>query len=109
MRRREFIGFICGATTWPLATRAGKAEALRRVGVLMAESDPLGHSYLKLFVRKLEELGWADGRNLHIEVRLTGTSPERIQKFASELVAWQPDVITTNSTPGTAAVQRETR
>jgi putative ABC transport system substrate-binding protein len=46
---------------------------------------------------------------VHIEVRLTGTDAERIQRFAKELVAWQPDVIAINSTPGTAAVQRETR
>ncbi|MGZ6540080.1 MAG: ABC transporter substrate binding protein [Bacteroidia bacterium] len=60
-------------------------------------------------MQKLQKLGWTDGRNVHIEVRLTGTDAERIQKFAKELVAWQPDVITTNSTPGTTAVQRETR
>jgi ABC-type uncharacterized transport system substrate-binding protein len=77
--------------------------------VLMVEIDAVGQSHLKLFVHKLEELGWTNGRNVQIEVRQTGTDPERIQKFAKELVAWQPDVITANSTPGTAAVQRETR
>jgi putative ABC transport system substrate-binding protein len=109
MRRREFIGLIGGAAAWPLAARAEQAGDVRRVGVLMVESDPVGQSHLKSFVQKLQELGWTDGRNVHIEVRLTGTDAEHIQKFANELVAWQPDVIATNSTPGTAAVQRETR
>ena len=109
MRRREFIGLVGGAAAWPLAARADRAGGVRRIGVLMVESDPLGQSHLKSFVQKLQELGWTDGRNVQIEVRQTGTNAERIQKSASELVAWQPDVITTNSTPGTAAVQRETR
>ncbi len=110
MRRREVIGLIGGAAAWPLEARAEQAGGVRRVGVLMVESDALGQSHhLKLFVQKLQELGWTDGRNVHIEVRLTGTDAERIQKFAKELVALQPDVITTNSTPGTAAVRRETR
>jgi putative tryptophan/tyrosine transport system substrate-binding protein len=64
MRRREFIGLIGGAVAWPLA-RAEQAGGVRRVGVLMVESDPLGQSYLKSFVQKLQELGWTDGRNVH--------------------------------------------
>jgi putative ABC transport system substrate-binding protein len=98
-----------GAAAWPLAARAEQAGGVRRVGVLMFGSDTLGQSYLKSFVQKLQDLGWTDGRNVQIEVRQTGTDAERIQKFAKELVAWQPDVIATNTTPGTAAVQRETR
>jgi ABC-type uncharacterized transport system substrate-binding protein len=109
MRRREFIGVIGGAATWPLAARAEQGGTVRRVGVLMVERDPVGQSHLKLFVQKIQELGWTDGRNVQIEVRVTGTDAERTQRFAKELVAWRPDVITTNSTPGTAAVQRETR
>jgi putative ABC transport system substrate-binding protein len=109
MRRREFVGLIGSAAAWSLTARAEQAGGARRVGVLMFETDPLGQSYLKSFVQKLQELGWTDGRNVHIEVRLTGTDAERTQRFAKELVALQPDVIATNSTPGTAAVQRETR
>jgi putative tryptophan/tyrosine transport system substrate-binding protein len=109
MRRREFIGLIGGAATWPLAARAEQGGTVRRVGVLMVERDPVGQSHLKLFVQKIQELGWTDGRNVQIEVRVTGTDAERTQRFAKELVAWRVDVITTNSTPGTAAVQRETR
>jgi ABC-type uncharacterized transport system substrate-binding protein len=109
MRRRAFIGVIGAAAAWSLAARGEPAGGVPRVGVLMVEIDAVGQSHLKLFVHKLEELGWTNGRNVQIEVRQTGTDPERIQKFAKELVAWQPDVITANSTPGTAAVQRETR
>lgn len=84
MRRREFIGLISGAAAWSLAARGEQPAGLRLVGVLLAESDALGQSHLKLFVQKLEELGWTKGRNVQIEIRLTGTNAALIQKSAKE-------------------------
>jgi putative ABC transport system substrate-binding protein len=46
---------------------------------------------------------------VNIEVRWSGVGAERIQRFARELAAWQPDVIVTTSTPTTVAAQREAR
>jgi len=74
-----------------------------------SDSDPLGHARLKAFEQSLEKLGWTAGRNVNIEVRWSAADPEHTQQFAKELVAWQPDVIVTTSTPTTAAVKRETR
>src|SRR5262245_10284859 len=67
MRRREFITLLGGATaTWPLAARAQQRERMRRVGVLMAiaADDPQAHRRMTAFVQGLQELGWADGRNI---------------------------------------------
>jgi hypothetical protein len=36
MRRREFIGFIGGATAWPLAAGARQASKVWRLGILEA-------------------------------------------------------------------------
>jgi putative ABC transport system substrate-binding protein len=57
----------------------------------------------------LAELGWTDGRNLRMDVRWAAGNVERMGIFAKELVALQPDAILVNSTPVTAALQRETR
>ena len=35
MRRREFIGLLGSATTWPLTARAQQPDRMRRIGVLM--------------------------------------------------------------------------
>jgi len=96
---------------WPLATRAQQNERMRRIGVLMgyAESDPEAKGFLAGFTRKLGELGWIDGRNLRMDVRWAPGSVDRMRTFAKELVELRPDVILANSTPITAALQRETR
>ena len=110
MRRREFISLIGGAAGWPLVARAQQPERMRRIGVLMSveESDPEGKTRLSRFTQGLAESGWADGRNLRMEVRWGGGDVNRTQTFAKELVALQPDVILAQGTPGTAALQRET-
>ncbi len=55
----------------------------------------------------LAALGWRDGRNLKIEVRWSAGDAIRASTFAKELVALKPEVILSNTTPATAAVQRE--
>jgi putative ABC transport system substrate-binding protein len=112
MRRREFIALVGGAAAaWPLAARAQQPERMRRIGVLMSveENDPEGKTQLSQFTQGLSESGWTDGRNLRMEVRWGGGDVNRTRTFAKELVALQPDVILAQGTPGTAALQRETR
>jgi putative ABC transport system substrate-binding protein len=57
----------------------------------------------------LADLGWTDGRNVRMDFRWGRGDINRIRALAQELVGLQPDIIVTNSTPATAAVQRETR
>ena len=111
MRRREFITILGGAAaTRPLAGYAQQPDGVR-VGVLMplAESDPSIKRQLAAFVRQLEALGWAEGRNLRIEYRWAAGDADRIQVFAKELVTLQPHVILARSTPVTAALLKQTR
>jgi putative tryptophan/tyrosine transport system substrate-binding protein len=110
MRRREFIGGL-GAAAWPMATRAQQPDRARRVSVLMAfsENDPEAKAYLSGFTQRLSELGWINGRNVRMDVRWAAGSVDQMRTFTKELVDLQPDVIVANSTPVTAAFQRETR
>ena len=96
MRRREFITLLGGAAAgWPLAARGQQPEPMRRIGVLMnlSEDDPEAHRLVATFKEGLAQLGWSDGRNLHIDYRWTAGDLERIRKAAAELVALTPDVI----------------
>lgn len=103
---------VGGATiTWPLTTRAQQPDRVRRIGVLtaLAATDEAAKRQLSAFVRQLEELGWAEGRNLQIDYRWAAGDQERMQEFAKELVELQPNVILARSTPVTAALLRQTR
>jgi putative ABC transport system substrate-binding protein len=108
MRRREFITRLgVAATIWPLAARA-QPEQIRRIGVLMGY--PEAQSEFASFVQELQKLGWAEGRNLRTDIRWgIPADPESMHRFAKELVALQPDLILSQSTPTTAALFQETR
>jgi putative tryptophan/tyrosine transport system substrate-binding protein len=112
MRRREFIAGLGGAAVaWPVVVRAQQPDRLRRIGVLMGfdENDPESKAEFSVFTQGLAELGWTDGRNVHMDVRWAAGNVDRMRTFAKELVRLQPDVILANTTPATAALQRETR
>jgi putative ABC transport system substrate-binding protein len=71
--RREFLVALgAGAlgTAAPLGVRAQQPEHARRIGVLMgyAETDSEAQLRLAAFKERLALLGWAEGRNLTIDV-----------------------------------------
>ena len=102
MQRRSFIKVIVGsAVAWPIAAPAQQAERVRRVGVLVARSadDPEYQARLATFVNALNNLGWVEGRNLLLDIRLPKPTGDDIRKIVAELVAAAPDVVlTTGST-----------
>jgi putative ABC transport system substrate-binding protein len=72
--RREFITLLGGGAAWPLAARAQQGTRVRRIGVLMGgdENDPLSKLQLSAFIQSLAILGWADGRNMRLDLRWGG-------------------------------------
>lgn len=111
MKRREFIALIASATALPLAARAQQAGPMRRIGILMggAESDQEGQSSVAAFREGLQKLGWMEGRNSEINIRWAAADVELMKRFAKELVALQPDLILTSTTPAAAAMLQQTR
>jgi len=110
--RRDFIALLGGTVAWPLVARAQQGERMRRVAVLMntAPGDAEGKARFAAFSQALQRLGWADGRNLRLDVRWVGGADfERFRKQAAELVALAPDVIVTTTTPSTLGAQQTTR
>ena len=80
MIRREFITLLGGAAAWPLAARAQQRDRVRRIGVLMPfdENDPLAKTFVSAFTQALAGLGWADGRNVRMDLRWAGGDNNRI-------------------------------
>jgi putative ABC transport system substrate-binding protein len=112
MRRREFLTLIgASAAALPSAARAQQSGTIRRIGVLMPASsdDQKVKKDLAAFAQQLQSLGWIQGQNLQIDYRWSGDDTAKMQTYAKELVAAQPDVLFTRSTPATAALLRNTR
>jgi ABC-type uncharacterized transport system substrate-binding protein len=112
MRRREFITLLgSAAVARPLVARAQQSSQMRRIGVLIAspENDAESNRALRALLQGLQELGWKPGTNLQIDIRYGDGLPERIAAAAKELVASQPELLEIETTPGTAAVLKETR
>ena len=111
MRRRDFIKAIVGsAAAWPLVARAQQDERMRRIGVLIAfaESDHEAQSWVAALREELRKLGWTDGRNIEIDTRWAAADVDSMKRYAKELVALQPDLMVTSSTPATAAMLQQT-
>jgi len=109
--RREFITLLGGAAVWPLAASAQQGDRMRRIGVLISydENDTVYKSRVFAFTQALAGLGWTDRRNVRMDLRWAGGDINRMRALARELVGLQPDIIFTNATPATVALQQETR
>ena len=79
MKRREFITLLGGAAVWPFASLAQQPERMRRLGVLMSprEDDPEAPVRVSTLTKGLEDLGWSEGRNIHVDFRWSGGDAAR--------------------------------
>ena len=113
IRRREFIFTLGGvAAAWPLTSHAQQPNRVRRIGVLMsyAESDSDAQAWYAAFREGLQKLGWTEGRNIQVDTRWARPDDaESMRRFAMELVALQPDVLLSSTTPPTTALLQQTR
>jgi len=112
MRRRNFIALLGGsAAAWPIVARAQQPERVRRIGVLMhvSQDDSDGKARLAGLAEGLKELGWIEGRNLHVDVLWGPDDPDRYARQATELVSRGPDVLIAPTSVTLAALLRATR
>jgi putative ABC transport system substrate-binding protein len=74
---------------------------VRRIGALMPgdQNDPEMKLRLSAFTQALTDLGWADGRNVRMDLAWGGGDINRLRALARELVGLQPDIIVTGGTP----------
>jgi putative ABC transport system substrate-binding protein len=84
MRRRDLIRLLAGAAAaWPLTARAQQASV---IGVLVAEARDVQTPRFRSFHEGLNENGFAEGRNVAIEIRAVDGKIERWPEVAAELV-----------------------
>jgi putative ABC transport system substrate-binding protein len=100
MRRREFITFLGGAASWPLAARA-QQRALPVVGYVSVATAAEREI---AFRQGLGEAGYSEGRNVTVEYHSLDGNFDRLPAVMADLVRRRVAVIATLGTaPGLAA------
>src|SRR5262245_24538980 len=108
--RRDFITLLGGAAAaWPLAARAQQGGQTFRIGLVETTSAELNATNLAAFRRGLQELGYAEGRNLVLEYRSADGDASRFPGLVSELIGLQAALIVARGTPAALAAKRATR
>jgi len=112
MKRRDFVTLLGGAAAaWPLAARGQQAERMRRIGLItnLAADDAEAQARNAAFLQALQQLGWTSGNNVRIDFRFGAGDAERNHRYASELVAFAPDVIVATGSPVVEPLRQVTR
>ena len=104
MRRREFIAGLGSAAAWPVMAQA-QGPTTPLIGCLFQGSPDAGG--LAAFRTGLSEMGYAEGRNVTIEVH--GVQDlSRLPELAADLVRRQAAVLVTSGTPAAIAAKAAT-
>jgi putative ABC transport system substrate-binding protein len=105
-RRREFITLLGGAgAAWPLAARAQQAK--RPIVGFLGDSTPLAESErAAAFARRLQDLGWIEGRTIAIEYRWADGRSDRLAEIAAEFARLKVDIIVTGGAPAVMAAKQ---
>jgi len=99
VKRRTFIAGLGSAVAWPLAVSAQQGDRVRRIGVLTSlRTIRMRKINVATFVQMLQQLGWAEGRNVRIDIRWAEGDAAEIRRHAADLVALAPDVIVSTGT-----------
>jgi putative tryptophan/tyrosine transport system substrate-binding protein len=109
MQRRQFMTLLGGsAAAWPLVALAQVASKQPVVAVLSGVARKV-NSPLVAFERGMQELGYVDGQNIHIEYRYADGKFDRLAELAGELIRLSPNVIVAAITPAAVAARALTQ
>ena len=104
MRRREFITFVGGAMSWPIAARA-QQPAMPVIGFLDGWSPEGFDPYVAAFRQGLNETGYVEGKRVTIEYRWAQGDYNRLPALVADLIQRKAAVIITGATPVTRAAK----
>src|SRR3981189_2991728 len=98
MRRRAFLGVVCGAVAWPLAATAQQRTNSKRLAIFSpsepsADLHEQGSKFSRALFAELRRLGQIEGQNLKVESYGREQNTSGPEALATEIVRSGPDVI----------------
>jgi putative ABC transport system substrate-binding protein len=109
MRRRQLLALSLCVVSSRVAGQLVRRDTPALVATLDDAPPAVRAPLWNAFRKRLEELGYAEGRNLRIETRFAGGELMRLDSLAAELAALKPDVIVAVTTTAALAAHRATR
>jgi len=114
MRAMRKVGvFSILFVTVPLAlaviAEAQQQAKLPKIGWLDSGPSVRGTRLGELFLRRLSELGYVEGKNITIEYRSADDKLDRLPALVGELVRLNVDALVTSTTPGAIAAKNATK
>jgi ABC-type uncharacterized transport system substrate-binding protein len=68
--------------------------------------SPSTRERLKAFLLELQKLGWTDGSNVQVDIRLGDNNSARVRSLATQLIAQKPDVVLAVGSLNVAVLQQ---
>jgi putative ABC transport system substrate-binding protein len=110
MQRRQFIKLAGGAAAaWPFAAHAQQSGKIPTVGVLWHAGSAEGEEvYLSVLVKAFNDLGYIEGKNIHLDQRFPAENPDRFRQLGQELVDEHPAVLVAITSFGAVTLKKLT-
>ena len=103
--RRTFLVSGAALLLAPRAARAQPADKMHRIGFVVSTSPGARRD---AFLGGLRDLGYIEGRNIHIETRFAEGRPDRFPGLIQEVIRLRIDVLVVGSTIGARAARQAT-
>ena len=98
MRRREFLGLVSGAATWPISALA-QQSAVPMIGFLRVSSAADAANLVTAFQKGLTGAGFVEGQNVIIEYRFADGQSDRFPGLVADLMRRQAAVSSATGCP----------
>jgi len=105
--RRQFLQWVSAGIVLPAAPVRARDGGVPRIGFL-SSGNHLVTPHYAAFTQGLRELGYAEGKTIHIEHRWTDCDLGRLPALATELVTLPVDVLVAWSSPSVTAASQVT-
>jgi putative ABC transport system substrate-binding protein len=102
------ILFVAVLLAVAVIAEAQQQPKVAKIGWLESGSTVRGSRLGELFVRRLRELGYVEGKNISFEYRSADDKLDRLPALAGELVRLNVDVLVTGATPAAIAAKNAT-